>query len=79
VILSLNVIHNIDKRSERASALRELARVLKPGGAMILCDFRNIAEYTAELQSHGITGAHKEFMGWVGFFPMFAVVVQGDS
>jgi arsenite methyltransferase len=77
-ILSLNVIHNIDKREDRATALRELARVRKPGGTMVLCDFRNVQEYTSELQSQGITGVRKEFIGWVGFFPMYAAVVQSE-
>jgi len=45
VIVSNAAIHNLYKANERAAAVREIARVLKPGGACILADIRHEAEY----------------------------------
>jgi len=74
IIVSLNVIHNISKREEREQALMEIVRVLKPGGRFVLSDFRNVGEYVGTLRKQGINDVTRKFIGFVGFFPMFAAL-----
>ena len=74
IVVSLNVLHNMGKRRDRAKALTEISRVLKPGGIVLLADFRNAGEYAAGLRANGVTDSRKERIGWVLFFPVFAAV-----
>lgn len=50
VVLSNLCLHNIGNRAARRKAVREIARVLKPGGHAILSDFKNTAQYAQELR-----------------------------
>lgn len=50
-IISMTVIHNIPSRQGRDEALRELARVLKPGGRMAIFDLLHTSRYTEVLQN----------------------------
>jgi arsenite methyltransferase len=52
-VVSCTAIHNIYDARERAKALAEIARVLAPGGQVMLDDIRHPAEYAAALASHG--------------------------
>ena len=79
VVVSLNVLHNISEREGRDKALTEIMRVLKPGGRLLICDFRNVGEYVGVLGRLGAKDAHKTLTGWVGFFPMFAAVANKSS
>jgi ubiquinone/menaquinone biosynthesis C-methylase UbiE len=74
VVVSLNVVHNMGKRADRAKALTEIARVLKPGGTVVLADFRNVGEYVTGLRASGMPGSRRELVGWVLFYPVFAAV-----
>jgi SAM-dependent methyltransferase len=74
VVVSLNVLHNIAKREEREKALMEIVRVLKPGGRLLISDFRNVGEYARLLREKGIGDARRTFTGWILFFPTFAAV-----
>jgi arsenite methyltransferase len=47
VIVSRAAIHNLYQPAERAQALCEIARVLKPGGHVLIDDIRHIGEYAA--------------------------------
>jgi ubiquinone/menaquinone biosynthesis C-methylase UbiE len=48
------VIHNIPSRPGRDEALRELVRVLKPGGRMVIFDLMHASRYIQVLQDAGM-------------------------
>jgi arsenite methyltransferase len=50
-------IHNISSREGRREAIREIARVLKPGGQVALMDFKHVAQYAADLRTSGLVDA----------------------
>lgn len=55
VVVSKAAIHNLYERPARAKALSEIARVLAPGGQVLIDDIRHIREYEAELRARGLT------------------------
>ncbi len=54
-VVSSLAIHNIDSSAERMKALREIARVVKPGGCVAIYDIFHTAEYAKNLQQLGLT------------------------
>lgn len=54
-VISMLVLHNIPSRQARDEALRELVRVLKPGGRMVLFDLMHASRYTEVMQDAGLT------------------------
>jgi len=54
VILSSWALHNIYEREQRTVAVREIARVLKPGGRIALADIRHADEYLEVLRAAGL-------------------------
>lgn len=54
-IISMTVLHNIPSRNARDRALRELVRVLKPGGRLALFDLLHASRYTEVLRGAGLT------------------------
>lgn len=55
VVLSHWVVHNLEKESERTTALEEMARVLRPAGQIILADIEFREAYQAKLADLGFT------------------------
>jgi ubiquinone/menaquinone biosynthesis C-methylase UbiE len=53
VIVSRAAIHNLYQPAERAQALSEIIRVLKPGGYVLIDDIRHIGEYAANFTRAG--------------------------
>lgn len=53
VILSSFVIHNLSKASDREQVIREIARVLRPGGQLAITDIRHTSQYEKTLRSLG--------------------------
>jgi arsenite methyltransferase len=54
-VISMTVIHNIPSRAARDAAIRELARVLKPGGRMAIFDLLHTSRYAEMLRGAGLT------------------------
>src|SRR5262249_57666655 len=54
VVVSCAALHNIYDRAERQKAVREVARVLKPGGRVMIADLRHTDEYARVLRESGL-------------------------
>ncbi|QOY87866.1 class I SAM-dependent methyltransferase [Paludibaculum fermentans] len=54
VVLSSMALHNIYNAGERQTAAREIARVLKSGGRVLILDVRHINQYAATLRDAGL-------------------------
>jgi arsenite methyltransferase len=54
IVLSSNALHNIYNAGERQTAVREVARVLKPGGHVLILDIRHTNQYAAILREAGL-------------------------
>ena len=67
VVVSSLAIHNVPSTAGREQALREIARVLKPGGRVALQDIGRTAEYARVLKACGLHDVRRS--GW-----SFAVV-----
>ena len=76
VVVSNAAIHNLSKADERAAAIREIARVLKPGGVCILTDVRHEAQYTNTLRAGGVTEVQRRDNGVAALF--FAAISLGN-
>ncbi len=55
VVVSMAAIHNIYEAPGRAKAIAEIARVLKPGGYVLIDDIRHLGEYEAALRANGFS------------------------
>ena len=55
VVLSSWALHNIYDRQERETAIREIARVLKPGGRTLIVDIKHTDEYARVLSESGMS------------------------
>jgi ubiquinone/menaquinone biosynthesis C-methylase UbiE len=63
VVVSNFVVHELDTRTDRERMLREIVRVLKPGGQVVLVDFIFTGAATRLLQSVGLRDAHRVRLG----------------
>jgi SAM-dependent methyltransferase len=55
VVISNAAIHNLYKAEDRIQAIREIARVMKPGGRAVIEDIRHHRQYARTFSQHGCT------------------------
>jgi arsenite methyltransferase len=64
VIVSSLVVHNIPGADNRAKAISEAARVLRPGGKLALVDIFYTNHYARQLRELGWTDTRRRNLGW---------------
>jgi ubiquinone/menaquinone biosynthesis C-methylase UbiE len=62
VVVSSFALHNIGGAKGRAQAVREIARVLKPGGVVAILDIRATREYQRVLRDCGFEGVERSWL-----------------
>jgi arsenite methyltransferase len=72
VVTSSLAIHNVPSKEDRATALREIVRVLKPGGKIVIMDFIRTGEYLPVLEAAGIEQLARERTLY--FFPSGRII-----
>lgn len=73
-VLSSMALHNIYNADERQTAVREIARVLKPGGWVLIADIRHTRKYAAILRDSGLDARCVQ-----GFFGYLMLVITFGS
>lgn len=72
-VVSSLVVHNIPDRAGRTDAIREMARMLRPGGRLALLDFRHTADYAETLRAAGCAQVRRSGLRF-GVFPPARIV-----
>ncbi len=73
VVVSHWAVHNLPDPADRAAAVREMVRVLRPGGHLLLADIAHHREYARLLVACGMADVREVEAGWG---TVFAVVVS---
>jgi SAM-dependent methyltransferase len=76
VVVSSLAIHNIQSSPERAKALREIVRVLKPGGRVAIFDIFHASEYAKAFQQMGLTGVQLSGLSFLWCLPCRTVTAR---
>jgi arsenite methyltransferase len=64
LVVSSLAIHNIHGSEDRASAISQAWRVLKPGGRIVIADIRATRLYARTLERLGATDVTRRRLGW---------------
>ena len=70
VVVSNLCIHNIPSKEGRAKACREIVRVLKPGGKLVISDFIHTGEYVKAFKGAGMEMEPGISVSWSTFPPL---------
>lgn len=64
LVLSSLAIHNIPEAVGRTKAIEEAARVLKPGGRLLIADIRSTRHYAERLRQLGMADVRERTLDW---------------
>jgi arsenite methyltransferase len=76
VVVSSLAIHNIPVPEERAQAIREMWRVLKPGGRLMIFDILRTGEYEKVLREAGASDVQLSGMEFLWGLPSRSLVAK---
>ena len=68
-VLSSLAVHNVYEGEGREQALREIARVTRPGGRVLLQDFRHTGDYARALRALGFEAVERRLVNPLLMFP----------
>jgi SAM-dependent methyltransferase len=68
VVTSHWVVHNLASPEDRSKALREMWRVLKPGGIAVVADIAHVHEYGKQFAEFGAAQVRVDEGGWQAWF-----------
>jgi arsenite methyltransferase len=69
VVVSSRALHEIPHAAGRELAVRQIVRVLRPGGRVVIVDVAHTGEYVRTLQRTGMAGARRSPLRWSTFPP----------
>jgi ubiquinone/menaquinone biosynthesis C-methylase UbiE len=75
-ITSSWAIHNIPEREGRAWAIREIVRVLRPGGWIAIADIERVDEYLDELQAAGVAPIVRSRPYYIFAIPSYTLMAR---
>lgn len=75
-VVSSLVIHNLSRRADRRQAIREMYRVLQPGGRLVMFDIIHSHEYPPLLKELGAEIKHVSTNGRLFFMPGRLIVAE---
>jgi arsenite methyltransferase len=76
VVVSRAAIHNLYQSADRAQAISEIARVLKPGGCALIDDIRHHQQYTAVFHQSGCADVRN--VGSIALYILLAIITFGS-
>jgi SAM-dependent methyltransferase len=69
VVVSSLALHNLPREVGREIAVRQIARVLRPGGRVVILDMFKTAEYVRTLERAGMAGVRRSGLRWSTYPP----------
>lgn len=79
VVLSSWTLHNIYQPAERTRAVREICRVLKAGGKLLLTDIHHSSEYVFELERAGLVNVRRSWPNFLFVTPTVTIFAEKPS
>jgi SAM-dependent methyltransferase len=76
LVISNLCLHNIYDRGARRQAVGQIARVLRPGGAAILSDYKLTREYAQQLRELGLSVSRRRDSFMTTFPPLTVVIAR---
>jgi arsenite methyltransferase len=76
VVLSSLAVHNISDREGRDQSLREMWRVLKPGGRLLIFDILHTGAYAKTLREAGARDVELSAMGFLWCLPTRSLIAR---